>query len=326
MTQHLSSDTLARFAARTLSAGETLHADRHLAQCGECRAALRVRTAAARDPLRARDGAGTVVEAVRRVAGRESGAAATHLIYEELEAYVDGRLLPAARAEADRHLQACRHCADDLADMQDYARELARPLTRQEPARLEEALPQEAPSAAATPSAAGAADDRGWWARFTQWFAGSPGLRAATAVLALGVAIGLLLQGGRESPTITSQSELERSASSGAPGATLPAGVDQGALAALAQATGEIGAAWRAGDYDTVARELGVRAAGGDAEAQAALALLHLTGQGVARDPVQAARLLRQAAGQGSVAAARNLEVLQAQGLLGEAQGPANGR
>jgi len=103
MTTHLSPEELEAFRRKTLSAQGVLAASRHLADCEECVARLRAQTGATTAPsLTGEDDEG-------------------HLGYEQIEAYVDGRLPPRARAAVDEHLSQCRHCAGDLDQVRTFA-------------------------------------------------------------------------------------------------------------------------------------------------------------------------------------------------------------
>src|SRR5579883_3529365 len=44
-----------------------------------------------------------------------------HLSYEQIEAWVDGRVSPSNRETMDAHLRQCRHCAEDLREIQAFA-------------------------------------------------------------------------------------------------------------------------------------------------------------------------------------------------------------
>jgi hypothetical protein len=50
---------------------------------------------------------------------------AEHLTYEELEAYVDGKMSDADRGIAGAHLEFCRACSDDIRDLNTFKVELA---------------------------------------------------------------------------------------------------------------------------------------------------------------------------------------------------------
>ncbi len=74
-------------------------------------------------------------------------------------------------------------------------------------------------------------------------------------------------------------------------------------------------AAYDAGDFETVWAEWMPLAEAGDAEAQAAIAGLYLSGEGTRRWPKEAARWFHLAAGQGDPVAQLNLGALYRDGL-----------
>ncbi len=287
MVDHLSRDVLARYAARTLSAREILRADKHLASCSACRTELvsqAVGTASAR----------RVVRAVER--------AAEHLSYEQLEAYVDQRLTADGRAKVDRHIERCARCARELAEMRTFAPALAAPVAR-------------ADLSTADPAAPGA--PRGLLAALAAWFGPMPVMRIAAAVLVAAVGITLVMQGGDQRTSPHVDFALSRDALDLTSSAPTKNTFDQSVFAALAGASPDLGAAFRAGDFPKVAAELKAKAEEGDPAAQTGLALMYLAGEGVVRDVAQAESLLRSAADKGAAPAAHNLGVLNASGLLG---------
>src|SRR5436853_5837647 len=103
MAEHLSQETLTRYAGRALSPTELLAADDHLAACAVCRERLE-------DQSEAR----AVVQALRA----ESAATPfTHLDYEQLEAVVDGAAGEVEREIVSNHAQLCAACADELNEL-----------------------------------------------------------------------------------------------------------------------------------------------------------------------------------------------------------------
>lgn len=129
--EHLTGEAIELYRTRRSSAAEALAAQHHVADCADCRARLAaaVEADAALPSLR------------QQLAPAEDDAFETdsHLPYEQLALYVDGRLDEVEREIADSHLSFCEECAADLADLRQYA-ELAasaelKPATR--PARDE---------------------------------------------------------------------------------------------------------------------------------------------------------------------------------------------
>ena len=113
MTDHLSAETLRQYQQRVLSAEALLSADDHLANCPRCQNQLElsVQTVAAVTALR------TDFAATR--------AAAAHLSFEQLTGWLEQTLDTAERKQAAAHLQDCTACADELADLQDFAEQVA---------------------------------------------------------------------------------------------------------------------------------------------------------------------------------------------------------
>lgn len=287
MVDHLSRDMLAQYAARTLSAREILRADRHLADCAACRTELTSLAADAGSALR-------IVQAVTH--------SAEHLSYEQLEAYIDGRLTADGRTKIDRHIERCERCERDLAEMRAFAPALATPVAMV-------GGPTDSPAASRAP--------RGLLAGLAAWFGPMPAMRVAAAVLVAAVGITLVMQRGGDS--ISPHVDFALSPNAIELTSTAPAQdtFDQSVFATLAGASADLNGAYRAGDFSKVASELKAKADTGDPAAQTGLALMYLAGEGVVRDVAQAERLLRSAAEKGSASAAHNLGVLNARGLLG---------
>ena len=114
MPTHLSRETLEAYNRKALPASDLLAASRHLAGCRECAGRLRAHTGHAGVPSLAADD--------------DDG----HLSYEQIEAYVDGRLSATLRAEIDAHLGLCRHCAGDLAEVRPFASGMQMPAARRQ--------------------------------------------------------------------------------------------------------------------------------------------------------------------------------------------------
>ncbi|HKQ08470.1 MAG TPA: hypothetical protein VJ464_25340 [Blastocatellia bacterium] len=103
MAEHLSQETLTRYAGRALSPTELLAADDHLAACAACR-----------ERLENDSEARAVVQALRA----ESAATPfTHLDYEQLEAVVDGTAGEVERQMVSSHTQVCAACAGELNEL-----------------------------------------------------------------------------------------------------------------------------------------------------------------------------------------------------------------
>src|SRR5581483_7077533 len=103
MAEHLSQETLTRYAGRALSPTDRLAADDHLAACAVCRERLE-------DQSEAR----AVVQALR---AESAATPLTHLDYEQLEAVVDGTAGHVEREIVNSHTQVCAACADELNEL-----------------------------------------------------------------------------------------------------------------------------------------------------------------------------------------------------------------
>ncbi|MGH9837212.1 MAG: anti-sigma factor family protein [Blastocatellia bacterium] len=119
MAEHLSQQMLERYRRRTLSVTELPRADEHLATCAACRAQL------------------GELEAVSALAGffrRDAETFIAHLDYEQLEAYVQGRLPAVEKQSVEQHLRDCTSCQRESEDLRAFAVEFdARPITRLAP-------------------------------------------------------------------------------------------------------------------------------------------------------------------------------------------------
>ena len=113
MTEHLSETQLENYRLRRAPDAEMAAAAEHLAGCAECRGTL----------LRRR--AGALIAGLAEV--RPS-----HLTFEELEAYVDGRASAGERELVESHAEWCESCAGQLRMLERCAE-----LTRSEPPRPE---------------------------------------------------------------------------------------------------------------------------------------------------------------------------------------------
>ena len=102
---HLTQTDLSEFTCGNLPADRMLACDDHLSTCGACRAAL------------ARG-----MNADRKLGGlmdELDEAGAKHLTYDETRLIAEGKLAPAG---AQRHLVECARCADEVADLREFAK------------------------------------------------------------------------------------------------------------------------------------------------------------------------------------------------------------
>lgn len=207
--------------------------------------------------------------------------AGPHLAYEQFEALVDGGapLEPAA----EMHLAGCATCRREFAEMRGYAASLSARVDRHEPA----------PSLAT---------------RLGTWFGNPRSFGAAAAVVALGVAVSAVWQGGLLD---MSHDATIRSAPVGGATQGVPQGAyDRGVLDELATISASAQVAYQLNDFASVAKALEPLAAAGDARAQNALGLLYAEGRGVDASTAEAERWWGLAADR-SASARHNLSVLR---------------
>lgn len=105
MGTHLTGDIVGRLRRRELSRDELAPALRHISECASCEALASEELSA--DVARMRD-----------VLAEEAGEPPRHLEEAELFGWVDGSLDPAARDEVRLHLDECKLCRDDVADLE----------------------------------------------------------------------------------------------------------------------------------------------------------------------------------------------------------------
>lgn len=111
-TEHLTGEAIELYRTRRSSTAGTLAAQRHVAACEDCRARLAAAVEADAALSGFRD---------QLARGDDDFGADSHLPYEELALYIDGRLDEVEREIADSHLSFCEDCAADLADLRQYA-------------------------------------------------------------------------------------------------------------------------------------------------------------------------------------------------------------
>ena len=112
-TKHLTGEAIELYRTRQSSAAEALAAQKHVADCADCRARLAAAVEA--------DAALLSLRQQTAPAEDDAFGADSHLPYEQLALYVDGRLDEVEREIADSHLSFCEDCAADLADLRQYA-------------------------------------------------------------------------------------------------------------------------------------------------------------------------------------------------------------
>ncbi len=113
VTEHLTGEAIELYRTRRASAAEALAAQNHVADCADCRARLAAAVEA--------DAALPSLRKQMMPSEDDDFGADSHLPYEQLTLYVDGRLDEVEREIADSHLSFCDDCAADLADLRQYA-------------------------------------------------------------------------------------------------------------------------------------------------------------------------------------------------------------
>lgn len=113
MASHLSEEQIAHYRGRRLAPEELLSVDDHISQCADCRH----RIASAADLQTALQNKLAVDAAYLR-------PKTEHLSYEQMEAYVDGKISKADQASLRVHLQYCKTCSEELRDLNTFKAEL----------------------------------------------------------------------------------------------------------------------------------------------------------------------------------------------------------
>jgi len=108
--EHLSSETLNKFVKRELDVAETLNADRHLANCSDCRHQL-MRTVPANNSYT------SLLANLRKAANQKI----EHISFEEISGFVKRELDAIERENVESHTAVCASCAKELSDLQMFA-------------------------------------------------------------------------------------------------------------------------------------------------------------------------------------------------------------
>lgn len=114
MPEHLSAEEITSYRQRRTPPEELLRVDDHISQCAECRERL-----FSPSELGALDRYLKRSDVVSQVAPRSE-----HLSYEQLEAFVDGKMSSPTRKGVEAHLRACQLCADEARDLNTFKVEL----------------------------------------------------------------------------------------------------------------------------------------------------------------------------------------------------------
>jgi anti-sigma factor RsiW len=114
MTAHLSDEQIRGYRERSLAAAELLDVSEHVGACEACRARI--------------DSPGKLEANVRNLRlVLHAAAGPTHLSYEEITTYVDGKMGADDKGVLEAHAANCQHCADDLYEIRMLRSELGAP-------------------------------------------------------------------------------------------------------------------------------------------------------------------------------------------------------
>jgi len=107
MSNHVTTEQIAQYRNKRMPPGDLLAFDRHVAQCGECRAQMA--------------NAGRVSTLMD---GLET-AAPQHLAYDQMADYVDAKSGEVDREIVESHVELCDRCATELGDLAAFADSMA---------------------------------------------------------------------------------------------------------------------------------------------------------------------------------------------------------
>ncbi len=121
MTAHLSDEQIRAYRERSMAAAELLDVSEHVGGCEACRARVA-------SPAELEAGTRNLRVAL------EAEARSTHLDYDYIAAYVDGKMNVEDRGAVEAHTSKCRSCADDLYELRMLRIELEAPRAIEKPA------------------------------------------------------------------------------------------------------------------------------------------------------------------------------------------------
>lgn len=114
MPEHLSAEEITSYRQRRTPPEELLRVDDHISQCAECR-----------ERLFSPSESGALDRYLKRSdVGSQVGPRGEHLSYEQLEAFVDGKMSSTTRKVVEAHLRSCQLCADESRDLNTFKVEL----------------------------------------------------------------------------------------------------------------------------------------------------------------------------------------------------------
>ena len=114
-TEHLTTEILQAYVARTLGPEDLLRADGHLQKCDRCHGSI--------TELKPMQEAAAVILSG---ACKAQADLDMHLSYEQMEAYVDGTIDDVAHEIADVHTASCSFCLDQLNDLRELKESIGR--------------------------------------------------------------------------------------------------------------------------------------------------------------------------------------------------------
>ncbi len=113
---HLNEEWIRKYQSKSLAVEELQAGGRHLSECGTCRRVLLSRMG----PVRLPEELAEIPEAL-------------HLSYEQITAYIDGKLNSAAAERVEAHTFICASCSREIADLRKLDAQLAEPALVKEP-------------------------------------------------------------------------------------------------------------------------------------------------------------------------------------------------
>lgn len=134
MQDHLNREQIVRYCNRQSLPEELELFDAHIAECADCRellfSAARLREALRRAPSRDQGSPNYTPTSLSLQTTEE------HLSYEQLEAFVDGKLRTDEQGAIQTHLLECQSCTEELADLRKFAADVSKGFQSHTPQRI----------------------------------------------------------------------------------------------------------------------------------------------------------------------------------------------